>query len=239
MSIILTKKKKTEPVKMAENPFEQLKMMMAPPENAEREKNHIYFYTDVSQETCLDLSRKINDLSKDLLKLSIDYDIPSPKIYLHINTLGGDLLSAFGVVDVIKNARVPVVSIIEGQNASAGTIISMVCQERYMTENSFMLIHQLSTGIYGKYEEIKDDFENDTKFMERLYKLYRENTTMNDKKVKEVLSHDRWWTADECISNGLVDGVWRGNKGVIEQAVEAEEDADAPRPSKKQRRRFL
>jgi ATP-dependent protease ClpP protease subunit len=104
-----------------------------------------------------------------------------------------------------------------------------------MTENSFMLIHQLSTGIYGKYEEIKDDFENDTKFMERLYKLYRENTTMNDKKVKEVLSHDRWWTADECISNGLVDGLWRGNKGVIEEVVEEEA---APRPSKKQRRRL-
>jgi len=202
------KSKKVKVVSQVENPMEQLKMMMAPPENAEREKNHIYFYTDVSQETCLDLSRKLNDLGKELLKLSIDYDIPPPKIHLHINTLGGDLLSAFGVVDVIKNSRVPVVSIIEGQNASAGTIISMACHERYITENSFMLIHQLSTGIYGKYDEIKDDFENDTKFMERLYKLYRENTKMNDKKIKEVLSRDKWWTADECIANGLVDGLW-------------------------------
>lgn len=199
----------------ASDPLEQMKEMISSPET-EREKNHIYFYTDVSQETCLDLSRKISDLSKELLKLAIDYDIPPPKIYLHINTLGGDLLSAFGVVDIIKNSRVPVVSIIEGQNASAGTIISMSCNERYITENSFMLIHQLSTGIYGKYDEIKDDFENDTKFMERLYKLYRENTKMNDKKIKEVLSRDKWWTADECIENGLVDGIW----GTVEKVQE-------------------
>jgi ATP-dependent protease ClpP protease subunit len=76
--------------------------------------------------------------------------------------------------------------------------------------------------------------------MERLYKLYRENTTMNDKKVKEVLSHDRWWTSDECISNGLVDGVWKGNKGVIKDKKDEkdESDEDMPRPSKKQRRRL-
>ena len=213
-----TLKKKIE--QNVENPLEQLKMMMAPPENAEREKNHIYFYTDVSQDTCLDLSRKINELRKDLLKLSIDYDIPPPKIYLHINTLGGDLLSAFGIVDTIKNARVPVVSIIEGQNASAGTIISMVCHERYITENSFMLIHQLSTGIYGKYEEIKDDFENDTKFMERLYKLYVEHTSMTNKKIKQVLSHDKWWTSSECVEYGLVDGIWGAKKVEVEEVDE-------------------
>jgi len=194
-----------------DNPLEQLKLL-TPPEKTDYEKNHIYFYCDVTQDTCLDLSRNINDIGKELLKLSIDYDIPTPSIYLHINTLGGDLLSAFGVVDTIKNSRVPVVSIIEGQNASAGTIISMVCQKRYITENSFMLIHQLSTGIYGKYDEIKDDFENDTKFMERLYKLYREHTKMSEKKIKEVLTHDRWWTSEECVETGLVDGVWGEKK---------------------------
>lgn len=211
--------------------IEQLKMLMAPPENAEREKNHIYFYTDVTQDTCLDLSRKINDLGKDLLKLSIDYDIAPPHIYLHINTLGGDLLSAFGVIDVIKNSRVPVVSIIEGQNASAGTIISMVCSQRYMTENSFMLIHQLSTGIYGKYEEIKDDFENDTKFMQRLYKLYKEHTSMSDKKIKEILSRDKWLGADECIEYGLVDGIWESN----ERANERELKSKATEKSRKRK----
>ena len=193
---------------VGQDPLEQLKMMMTPPEMSDREKNHIYFYTEVSQETCLDLSRKINDLGKELLKLSIEYDIPSPNIYLHINSLGGDLLSAFGVVDTILHSRVTVISIIEGQAASASTIIAMVCDKRYMSEHSYALIHQLSTEVYGTYQEIKDNFTNDTKFMERLYKLYKDHTKMTEKKIKEVLNHDIWWDYKECMENGLVDGLW-------------------------------
>lgn len=192
------------------NSFEELKSIIGG-DSPDREKNHIYFYSDVDQSTCLDLNRKITDLNKELLKHSIEYDCPPPNIYLHINSHGGCLLSALGTVDVIKNSRVPIVSIIEGCAASAATIISMVCHKRYMTENSYMLIHQLSTGVYGKYEEIKDDFTNDTKFMERLYKLYENNTTMEMSKIKKVMERDIWWDVDECTENGLVDGVWDSN----------------------------
>jgi ATP-dependent protease ClpP protease subunit len=193
------------------DPFQQLKSLMAPREVSDRDRNHIYFYGDVDQDTCLDLNRKINDITKEMLKYSIDYDCEPPNIYLHINSNGGCLMSAFSTVDVIKNSRVPIVSIVEGCAASAATIISMVCHKRFITPNSFMLIHQLSTGVYGKYEEIKDDFINDTTFMERLYELYREHTNMDNKKLKAVMSRDIWWDMKECVANGLVDGTWDSN----------------------------
>lgn len=173
------------------------------------EKNHIYYYTDVSQESCLDLNRKINDLNKELLKYSIEYDCPPPNIYLHINSPGGDLLSAFSTVDVIKNSRIPIISIVEGSAASAATIISMVCHKRYISPSSFMLIHQLSSENCGKYEELKDNFVNSTKFMNLVYKLYKKHSTMNDKEIKKILSHDLWLTSKECVSRGLVDGYWK------------------------------
>ena len=183
----LSKRKKTRN-ETDVDPIEQLKSLMSN-DTADKDKNHIYFYTDVDPSTCLDLNRKINDLNKDLLKYSIEYDCEPPNIYLHINSNGGCLLSAMGTVDTIQNSRVPIVSIIEGCAASAATVISMACHKRYITNNSFMLIHQLTTGVYGKYEEIKDDFINDTKFMERLYSLYR----------------------NECIEHGLVDNIWESN----------------------------
>lgn len=206
-----SKKRKNPQDEIEIDPLQQLKSLMAPRDVAEKERNHIYFYSDVDQDTCLDLNRKILDLNKELLKYSIDYDCEPPNIYLHINSNGGCLMSAFATVDAIKNSRIPIVSIVEGCAASAATIISMVCHKRYITPNSFMLIHQLSTGVYGKYEEIKDDFINDTKFMERLYALYRNHTNMNNSKIKSVLSRDIWWDMEECHQNGLVDGVWDSN----------------------------
>jgi ATP-dependent Clp protease protease subunit len=147
-------------------------------------------------------------MNKELLKHSIEYDCPPPNIYLHINSYGGDLLAAFSTVDVIKNSRIPIVSIVEGNAASAATIMSMVCHRRYITPNSFMLIHQLSSGSCGKYEELKDEFHNNTKFMKLLYKLYKKHTTMSDKEIKKILTHDIWLSSKECLNRGLVDGYW-------------------------------
>lgn len=169
--------------KAVDDPFEKLKALM-PTEVSDKENNHIYFYTDVNQDTCLDLNRKITALNKELLKYAIEYDCEPPNIYLHINSYGGCLFSAFSVIDTIKNSRVPIVSIVEGNAASAATMMSMVCKKRYITQNSFMLIHQLSSASSGNFEALKDDFLNDTKLMELIYKLYRENTTMSEKRSK-------------------------------------------------------
>ena len=195
--------------KSYEDPFEKIQSLMAPhPQDIDRENNEIYFFTDVTQESCHDLCRKINEMNKELLKFSIQYNSAPPNIYLYINSLGGDLLSAFGVVDTIKNSRIPIVSIIHGQAASAATIISMSCHKRYITRHSFMLIHQLSTGCEGKYEELYENFKNDTLFMDTLYDLYSEHTTMKKADIKEALKHDLWWGAKECIEKGLVDDIW-------------------------------
>jgi len=206
--------KKRKKIENDDNPLEELQSLLKEP-TIDLDKNHIYFYKDVTQESCLELNRKINDLNKELLKYSIEYDCPPPSIYLHINSTGGDLLSSFGTVDTILDSRVPIISIIEGCCASAASIIAMVCKKRYMTNHSFILIHQLSTSVSGKYQELKEDFENDTKFMEELCKLYKKHTKMTEKKIKQVLQHDLWWTSEMCIENGLVDGIWKNKTTVV------------------------
>jgi ATP-dependent protease ClpP protease subunit len=177
----------------------------------EVDKNHIYFYCDVTKKTCLMLNKKINELNKTLLIQSIDLDSEPIPIYLHINSFGGSLFAAFSSIDTILNSKVPIISIIEGGAASAATIISMVCHKRLMTQNSYMLIHQLSSGMCGKFEELKDDFINDAKLMKLLYKLYYEHTNMGINKIKKILKRDLWLEYDECLKLGLVDACYDDN----------------------------
>lgn len=175
-----------------------------------REKNHIYFYDDVSTESCLELNRELMAVVKELQKYSIDYNCESPKIYLHINSYGGELLACFSTIDYIKNSPIPVVSIIEGCAASAATLISVVASERYMTESSWMLIHQLSGGYWGKYEEMEEDLENSRKFMEKIYEIYEEHTKLKKEELKKILKKDEWWDYKTCLKYGLIDGVNNG-----------------------------
>jgi len=175
-----------------------------------REKNHIFFYEDVSTESCLELNREIQAVVRELRSYSLDYSCESPKIYIHINSYGGELLACFSTLDYIKNCPVPVVSIIEGCAASAATLISVVASERYMTTSSWMLIHQLSGGYWGKYEEMEEDLDNSRKFMEKIYEIYEEHTKLKRSELKKILKRDEWWDYQTCLKNGLVDGVYNG-----------------------------
>lgn len=171
-----------------------------------RNHNHIYFYTDVSTESCLELNKELVHLTKELQRHSLEYDCKPPKIYLHINSYGGELLACFSTVDYIKNSPIPIVTIIEGCAASAATLISVVAKERYMTPSSWMLIHQLRGGYWGKYDEMEEDLGNSKKFMEKIYEIYEEHTKLDRKQLKKMLKKDEWWDYHKCIEYGLVDG---------------------------------
>jgi len=176
-------------------------------------KNHIYFKTGVCKESIDKLSTEIDNLNNKLSNLakraSLGTFVPKP-IYLHITTNGGDLLAGFFGYDKIKDSKIPIITIIEGCVASAGSLLSMAGSKRYMTSNSHLLIHQLRTGMFGTYEELVDEKNNCNQFMSKLVSLYKDNSNgkLSKTKIKEILKRDIFWDTKTAITNGLVDEVW-------------------------------
>lgn len=177
-------------------------------ENIKVHKNHIYLYKCIDNNTMLELNLEIKKLSDTLLIHSIEYDCDPAPIYLHINSEGGELFAALSVVDTIKNSKVEIHSIIEGCAASAATLISIVCHKRYITENSHMLIHQLSSGFWGKMNEIEDDMKNLNRLMEVMKNIYKEHSNLSKSKLAVYLKGDILWSSDICLKNGLVDAIY-------------------------------
>lgn len=166
--------------------------------------NHIYFYTEVTQASVLKLVTCLHKLNSGQAKV----DPVDPKIFLHINSEGGDLLSGLAGADHVAESRIPVVSIVEGHAASAATLISIVAKGgRVITPNSYMLIHQLSSGVWGKMCEIKDEYQNCKMMEEGTTRIYSRNTKIKTKELKDILKHDSYWNAVECLKKGLVDRV--------------------------------
>jgi len=71
-----------------------------------------------------------------------------------------------------------------------------------------MLIHQLSSGSWGKMAELEDDFANNKKLMSKIKDIYKEHTEVPKKELSEILKHDLWWESDVCLKYGLVDELW-------------------------------
>jgi len=170
--------------------------------------NRIYFYSEVTRPKVLTLNKSIANLNTNLINQanSLQQEVCA-NIHLHINSYGGSVFAGLAAVDYIKQSNVPVTTIVEGCAASAATLFSVSGQHRQIRKNSFMLIHQLSSAIWGKYEELRDHMENNDLFMSIIKDIYEEHTKIPKRKLNEILKRDLWFDADTCLEYGLVDEI--------------------------------
>jgi ATP-dependent protease ClpP protease subunit len=173
--------------------------------------NHVYFYADVNEDRCLALIRTLRELDDRLRNehssRSLPKEYPPTPIWLHIQSPGGGVFAGLGIADQLKGIGSPIFSIVEGYSASAATLISMSCTRRYITPSSFMLIHQLSSFAWGKFEELKDEMHLLNMMMDRLIAFYTERSNLEEERVRELLQRDSWFHAEECVELGLVDEI--------------------------------
>jgi ATP-dependent Clp endopeptidase proteolytic subunit ClpP len=169
--------------------------------------NRIYFYSEVNRPKILSLNKSIQAIGTKLENYANNLKIPIPNMYLHINSYGGSVFAGMAAVDYIKNSPADVITIIDGCAASAATLMSVVGTKRLMHEHSFMLIHQLSTSMWGKFEDLKDDMKNNELLMKVIKNIYEEHTKIPKKELSKILKHDLWWDAKTCLKYGLVDEI--------------------------------
>ena len=162
----------------------------------ETKSNRIYYYCEVSRGRNLTLNMKLKELSGDLIDRARNLQVDPGSIYLHINSYGGSVFAGFSSVDYILNSEVPVTSIIDGCAASAATIMSVTAKHRQINKHAYMLIHQLSSGMWGKYQEQKDTMENNDRLMKMIIDIYEEHTKIPKKELDKLLKHDLWWDAE-------------------------------------------
>lgn len=174
------------------------------------DSNHIYFNNDINDQTSFNLCRELRNMKRKLNNIFNTYETKNKiPIYLHLTTNGGCVHSALNIIDCIQTLKYPVYSIVEGYVASAGTLISVCCDKRYIMPNAYMLIHQLSSGMWGKMAELDDQFENLTKLSEHIFSIYLEKTKIKKKGLEKFLKKDITWNADESLIKGLVDEIWK------------------------------
>ena len=171
-------------------------------------ENKIYYYAGVNRDSASELNKKIGELESKSLTLcnNLDLEVP-PTIKIYINSGGGSVVSGISSMDTILRTKVPVETYVDGFAASAATFLSVVASKRFMSRNSYMLIHQLSSSLWGKYSEIEDEKKNLDLMMETIKNVYREHTKVPMNKLDEILKHDLLWDAKQCLKYGLIDEI--------------------------------
>lgn len=131
-------------------------------------------------------------------------------IYVYINSKGGVVTALLAMIDAMALVPNDFVTVCIGQCASCGAVF-LSCGtkgKRYITENSRVLIHQVSSGMWGKNSEIQADAKEADRLNKLLLSILAKNCGKTVEELEKLtLGGDLILTAEEAVEFGIVDAI--------------------------------
>lgn len=128
-----------------------------------------------------------------------------------INSPGGEVPSAFAIIDTMKGSKIPVYTYGLGEIASCGLLTFMAGApgHRYITRNTSIMSHQFSWGTVGKEHELHATVKEFNNTSRRLVEHYKRCTGQTEATIKKYLlpPEDVWLTPKEAVKYGIADHI--------------------------------
>jgi len=133
-------------------------------------------------------------------KISRAHSTGQKVIPVVIDSYGGQVYSLMSMIGAIKASTLPVATIVEGKAMSCGAILFSFGEDgmRYMDPDATIMIHDVSSGQFGKVEELKVNAEESDRLNEKVYKMMARNCGQHDEFFKEKIhekGHADWYLA--------------------------------------------
>ncbi len=167
-------------------------------------ENSVHFlYGEITEENILECSRWLT---------YENLDQKQPKLLtIYINSTGGDLYSAFALIDIMKHSYHPIRVIGVGSVMSAAFLIfaSGTKGERYAARNASFMCHQYSDNLSGKHHDLKATMKDGDLMNQKMVDILRSATGLSITKIKTKLlpASDVYLTAQETVNYGVADQI--------------------------------
>jgi ATP-dependent Clp protease protease subunit len=109
----------------------------------------------------------------------------------------------------MEKSETPIHTIVTGAAMSCGFMILISGHKRFGYSLSTPLYHQVSSGFWGKVQDMEESLEQTKKLQAKIEQITLDRTQITKKKLKEVLKNkvDWYMTADEALLLGVIDGI--------------------------------
>ncbi|MBS0648631.1 MAG: ATP-dependent Clp protease proteolytic subunit [Verrucomicrobia bacterium] len=143
---------------------------------------------------------------------------PGKPILLVINSPGGSVDAGFAIWDQVKMLSSPVTTLVTGLAASMGSVLSLCAapKRRFATPHARIMIHQprIHGYIQGQATDLAIQAEEIIKTRKGLVDIYVKATGKDAKTIEKALDRDRWFSSQEALDFGLLDGIVSSYKDI-------------------------
>lgn len=177
-------------------------------------------YDRIIKENINDRKLVINcDINDDLLENVIlyilywnkqDKDIPADKrkkIYIYINSDGGDLILGNAILDTMIHSITPIVTVGFAKCASMASYILAAGHERICFPSTVVLIHDGQTGYMSSGNKGKDIQKFYDSLDKRVMEFMIQYTSMSAEYLESIKDRETYLFAAEAKEKGIIDKV--------------------------------
>jgi ATP-dependent protease ClpP protease subunit len=133
-------------------------------------------------------------------------------ITIQIDSYGGYVyhgLSLMSRIEKLIEEGYEIIGICAGVAMSMGSMILNVCSTRKIYRYGTILIHQVGSGTYGKYQEMKEDLDETKRLWDLSQKLYLKRTKLTQEQLDDLTVRKLDWhiDAETALKYGIVDEI--------------------------------
>ena len=128
-------------------------------------------------------------------------------ITLRINSPGGDLFEGLTIQNLLQSKGLPVNVFVDGEAASAATIVMLAGNTITMGEGSMLFIHNAWTLAAGNAVELRKTADDLEKISGEMRKLYAERTGIPEQEIQALMDAETFLTAEEAVAKKFADNI--------------------------------
>jgi ATP-dependent Clp protease protease subunit len=163
----------------------------------------IYLHGDIQNGNLFDIVSKC----RMILNYRPEEDAEKP-ITVLLNSNGGDVYEALGIIDYFDSLSVPVNIIARGRAMSAAAMI--LCSAsgvRAASKNTTIMLHEASAEIYGKTADLKANADHIDELEDSFYKMLATKSNQTEEFWIKACRKDFYMTASKALEYGLIDQI--------------------------------
>ena len=176
-------------------------------------------YSRLLKDRIIFIGTPIDDYIANLViaqMLFLQMENKSQDINVYINTPGGSVMAGLAIYDTMQFVHCDVATYCIGQAASMGAIVLAggTKGKRYSLPNSRVMLHQPWGGAQGTAADIKIHAEEILTLKMRLIEIVAKHTGKAAPMIEKDSDRDKFMSAQEAKTYGLVDEVVESLKDV-------------------------
>lgn len=180
-------------------------------EEREMRVTQMDIFSRLMRERILWVSGEVNQYMSDVVKAQMLYlsSVNSDDITMYIDSPGGSVLNGLSMIDTMQLVKPDIKTINNGLCASMGSVLlgAGTKGKRLALPNSFVMLHQVSSGYQGNIQDIEISYKLSQKLNNRLFKLLGKYSDKTEEQVKNDAVRDLWLDSSEALEYGLIDEI--------------------------------